>query len=301
MPTKFLGVSLAASIAFAAWLILPALFAGVVTSGELDAFGVGVSTDPVKVFDTEEDAPTGAFQTVNTPTTIPADMGIECEVLTVRTSRGDVAAATNVSTPLAHFSDGYYGGLMPNPGCDGGGTDIGGTDFAFLQFWFEVDRDDVVGSEVFNFVLHTDPNITFAHYKIELQTMDTAVGNFLGPSVTIVFAADNDGFKTGIPLNVPLTTVSRLLAQNAMPEFPAPGERTVLRFIAYAPFDDMPANGELVIFDAELAETRDKVLTSAGTIIAFNFAWSALSVPIILAATPWITWRDILTFGRGRR
>ncbi len=297
MAKPSLGVSLAASILLLLWVLIPPGFAGFVASGEIDSFGPGISTEPVMGYNNDTDL-VDVPLTERTPSNVElGNVLVSCDVGPDLTIRADDASATNLTTNLTHFEEGYFSYIMTDAGCDGDALIIATTELSLVQFVFPIEKDDFVDSEIFSFVTHWEESATIYQTELLMNHIDIS-GVSLGIELLDTTSVNAD--ETGEVINFVLTTPMRLLVDSTFPSNLPIGEQLVLVINLYVPLDDLPL-GELVIFDAEASATRDGLLTNAGTIIIVGVIWFLLSIPILIASTKWATWAMVASFGTSKK
>lgn len=264
-----------ATISFALLLTVPFFYAT-----KVDAIESNVSTD---VFDS------GAFTTVG----IEAGenlLGIQINeldeaVIVDATSTGSALVAcvgpTNLrtlrifpanlatlDTELQTFGSAFgsvNAEVPPQAICDEdplpGGEDVGEGLVRWIYYLTIPDRSKFVDAEAIRFIVHAD-----SPYEIVTGAAIYKQSSFTGGQNQLDDVILNTGVdfvvkgSYGSVITIPITTSQRLLVQ-ALGDSPATHAEWV-QIQTWLRFEDMPSDGEGIIFDMELVRTQDRVITS---------------------------------------
>lgn len=300
--------TMVASILFIGLLVAPLLFAQNVNESELSAFTLGVSQDPTGSIENAADL-VGYVINEQNPTLNGqrGTMVVDGKESGLRKLEMSTAIASNLSTNLTTFGDGYASGVIDLRAtafdanfydCATGGA---GTDCSRVAYSWNFDPDDFLGAESISFIVHdTGANRTYEAYEVVISETGPTAGGIHSLSVSGYVVAD---YTSGSTLDVLITTQAKLLYRNIFGDnAPATGNDLTIRFNLYADFTLMPKDGDLQIYDMQFAKTRDNLLSNENKLIAFNIGYALIGGLLVVIATPWVSFNDIFgRMGRNRR
>lgn len=300
-----------ASIGIILLLMSPLFMANLVESGELDEFLTVGGTSQSELAGLEETGDLGFVELPeNTPNAFQrGDFEHSCRDSSIPATIAEVTngIVTNTTTNLSFFGDSYGAvvvdlrGKVPDANRhafpDSEGFLPGGTDTCHITFYMNVTRSDIEDGERFRFVLHEDTPRTYDFVSMWAQQR-LPLG---GLTDEVLIDHTTDDYQTGTLMEIPITTIDSLLVAGTFPENVPAGEDFVLKLNLVGTFDDVPVEGDLLVYDWEITKSRDGLLDNENKLIFFNIGYVLIGGLLLVIASPWVAWTDLFGGRSARR